>query len=210
MSEIHDDNAIATYFDQCAGAGLMYQFEPAEQVKLNAFLSEWDIAPGQRVLEPGCGSGRLTQALAKATGPSGEVYACDLSPAMIQLARERGMPGHVHLACGSTRHIARDGAWFDRIICLNVFPHILDKSGALTEFARVMKPSGRLWINHFRGRDDLNHFHQHAAAEVSSHQLPCAHTMRTLLDEAGFELLDLRDQAESYSLQARPRTSPDL
>ncbi|KDQ07406.1 hypothetical protein BOTBODRAFT_38816 [Botryobasidium botryosum FD-172 SS1] len=40
-------------------------------------VSEWDIAPGSRVLEVGCGQGDTTAILATAVGPAGHVTALD-------------------------------------------------------------------------------------------------------------------------------------
>jgi demethylmenaquinone methyltransferase/2-methoxy-6-polyprenyl-1,4-benzoquinol methylase len=202
MHADQDDHEIGAFFDRCARKRLMYEFEPDEQEKLKRFLEVWDVRPGQRILEPGCGNGRLTRVLAEATCPDGEVYATDLSPAMLALARERGLPAHVHLVCGSAVMIEREDQWFDRVICLNVFPHLSDKLGALKEFARVLKPDGSLWVNHFEGRDNLNRFHHEAAPEVSQHVLPCPHTMRRMAQEAGFEVVEFVDQGEVYSVKA--------
>jgi len=203
MSAANTDKDIGDFFDRCADKRLMYEFEPEEQEKLKWFFVNWNIRPGQRVLEPGCGSGRLTQLLAETVGPKGEVYACDLSTAMIRLARERRLPPYVHFVEMSTLSIERSDGWFDAVICLNVFPHIMDKSAALTEFARVLKPAGAIWINHFQGREGINRFHHDAAPEVSNHTLPCPHTMRRLLEEGGFELLEVTDNSDAYSLRAR-------
>ena len=68
----------------------------------------------------------------------------------------------------------------------------------LREFARLLKADGQLWINHFEGRESLNHFHHHAASEVADHMLPCPYTMRRLMEENGFELQDLVDRADAY------------
>ena len=45
-----------------------------------AIVSFWAIAPGSRVLEPGCGQGDTTIALAHAVGPSGHIDAVDPAP----------------------------------------------------------------------------------------------------------------------------------
>lgn len=202
MGHSHIDQGIAEFFDRCAHKRLMYEFEPTERETLRHFLELWAIKPGMRVLEPGCGSGRLTAVLAEAVGPEGEVVACDLSPEMIRLAEGRGLPSQVCLICGSATTIERAAGICDRIICLNVFPHFMDKAAVLHEFARLLRPDGQLWINHFEGRESLNHFHHHAAPEVSDHMLPCPFTMRRLLDENGFTLLDLVDRADAYWAKA--------
>lgn len=207
MHVAQDDQAIAAFFDECARKQLMYTFDTLEQARLERFLAQWDIRSGQRILEPGCGAGRLTQVLASATGPGGEVYANDLSPAMIQLARERALPSHVHFSCESVLHLECEDGRFDRIICLNVFPHFGDKAGVLCELARVLKPDGRLWVNHFKSRDELNQFHQQAAPELDGHVLPCRHAMCRLFADAGLDVEEILDGADGYSLEAVKRAS---
>ncbi|HOF41902.1 MAG TPA: class I SAM-dependent methyltransferase [Candidatus Hydrogenedentes bacterium] len=202
MGHSHGDQGIAEFFDHCARKRLMYEFEPVELETLQRFLEMWAIRPGMRVLEPGCGAGRLTAVLAEAVGPEGEVVAYDLSPEMVRLAEGRGLPAQVHLICGSASAIVNEPGGFDRVICLNVFPHFADQAAALRGFSRLLKPEGQLWINHFEGRESLNHFHHHAAPEVSDHTLPCPYTMRRLMEENGFELLDLVDQPDAYWAKA--------
>ena len=52
---------------------------------VGAILVEADVFPGARVLEAGTGSGSLTLALCRATGPEGRVVSYDAA---------RGVPGH--------------------------------------------------------------------------------------------------------------------
>jgi demethylmenaquinone methyltransferase/2-methoxy-6-polyprenyl-1,4-benzoquinol methylase len=203
-----DDRQLAEFFDRCARQRLMYEFEPVECEMLRQFMERWAIRPGMRVLEPGCGAGRLTAVLAEAVGSEGKVVACDLSPEMIRLVRERQLPRQAVLLNRSVAEISDAAGWFDRVICLNVFPHFLDQAGMLRVFARLLQPAGQLWINHFEGRDSLNHFHHHAAPEVERHQLPCPHTLRGLLEATGFELLELEDRADAYGVKAVKRASP--
>src|SRR5450432_3765500 len=47
------------------------------------------LAPGQRVIDIGCGSGSTTLALARVVGPGGEAVGIDIAPAMIAAARKR-------------------------------------------------------------------------------------------------------------------------
>jgi tRNA (adenine57-N1/adenine58-N1)-methyltransferase len=51
-------------------------------------LFRLNVAPGQRVIEAGTGSGGLTLALARALGPSGRVYSYEARPDMLRLAQK--------------------------------------------------------------------------------------------------------------------------
>ena len=52
-------------------------------------MDQLDLAPGQRVLDIGCGAGPTTLALAERVGHDGEVVGADISPAMLAAARQR-------------------------------------------------------------------------------------------------------------------------
>lgn len=50
-------------------------------------LAEMDLGPGSRVVEIGCGSGSMTQALARAVRPGGTVFSYDRREEFLELAR---------------------------------------------------------------------------------------------------------------------------
>lgn len=50
-------------------------------------LGELDLGPGSRVVELGCGSGSMTQALARAVRPGGRVFSYDRREDFLELAR---------------------------------------------------------------------------------------------------------------------------
>jgi SAM-dependent methyltransferase len=56
----------------------------------NAVLAAAAAAPGERVLDIGCGCGTTTLSLADAVGPGGHVTGLDVSEQMLGAARERG------------------------------------------------------------------------------------------------------------------------
>src|SRR5215208_5669631 len=47
------------------------------------------LRPGQRVLDAGCGTGVLLEALTRAVGPTGRVVGLDHNPAFLADARQR-------------------------------------------------------------------------------------------------------------------------
>jgi ubiquinone/menaquinone biosynthesis C-methylase UbiE len=48
-----------------------------------------ELAPGERVVDIGCGRGAVTFAAARAVGPTGTVTALDIAPTMVELTRRR-------------------------------------------------------------------------------------------------------------------------
>lgn len=95
-----------------------------------------------RVLEIGCGIGRMTKHLAEVFG---EVYGTDVSDEMIRQARERlaGFP-NVHLLETNGRDLATlPDQYFDFAFSAYVFQHIAKKSIVLSnirEAYRVLRP----------------------------------------------------------------------
>jgi len=204
------EEEVSCYFDECAADGIFDTFSSEEKVKINMLLEQWDIQPGQRILEPGCGSGRLTELLAQAVGDGSEVFACDLSEEMIRIAKKRILPGNVTFHHGSVNEVPLDDGLFDKVICFQVFPHFLDPVRALAEIARLLKPGGDLWINHLKSRKVINNFHKNASGVVISHQIPPSEKMSRLLKDADFVKIWVEeDSPHGYSAYARKKKIRD-
>lgn len=198
-----NDSEIGAFFDECARNSVFESFAPGDEEKLAELFKRWDISPGMRIVEPGCGAGRLTERLAAAVGNNGFVYAFDLSGEMIRRARARNLPGCVRFACGSVEAIPVEDSSFDSAVCFNVFPHFSDSKAALDELHRVLKPGGQLRINHFRSRASLNEMHRNASQVIIAHEMPDTAEMKHLLETHGFTATELLDSAETgYNLHA--------
>ena len=103
------------------------------------------IERGGRVLDVGCGTGRLARWIAEMVGPEGEVAGIDPLADRIAIARQDN--DGIRFEVGSAEDLGRfaDGS-FDRV-CLNaVFHWIEDKPRALAEVWRVLRPGGRVGI----------------------------------------------------------------
>ena len=123
-----------------------------------------DIWPGMKVLDAGCGPGRLTLPLAEAVGPQGEVMALDLQEGM--LARVRAKVQSAGLQNVSFLH-ARLGkgklpqSCFDRAVLVTVLGEIPDQAAALQEIHSALKPGGILSVTevifdpHFQRRETV-------------------------------------------------------
>jgi ubiquinone/menaquinone biosynthesis C-methylase UbiE len=122
------------------------------------------LVPGMRVLDAGCGPGRLTLPLAETVGPQGEVTALDLQDEM--LARVRGKVEtaglqnvkFIHASLGEGK---LPQAYFDRALLVTVFGEIPDRESALKEIYKSLKPDGVLSVTevifdpHFHRRETV-------------------------------------------------------
>lgn len=89
---------------------------------VGAILVEADVFPGSRVLEAGTGSGSLTMALCRATGPEGRVVSYELRPEFRERAVKNiesflgKLPSWLELRDGDLRAVASTGETFDRVV----------------------------------------------------------------------------------------------
>lgn len=96
---------------------------------------------GGRVLEVGCGTGLLTEALAAA---GARLTAIDVSGDLLRRAAARvAGVGGVQLARQNAYCTGFRGASFDAIVGISVLHH-LDLPLALAEFRRLLRPGGKL------------------------------------------------------------------
>lgn len=193
---------MGRFFDDCAEEGLMLGFTPEETEAVPDIVRLWNIRPGDRVLEPGCGAGRLTEVLARVVGPGGLVVACDLSEGMLSRAHLRNFPPHVEFRRCSVNHLIDGDSFFDKIICFQVFPHFIRPEKTLAEFHRVLKPGGDLWIAHLDRRAAVNARHRDASRMVNGHRIPGRAVMCRLFEGAGFAIVEIRDSVKGYRLHA--------
>jgi SAM-dependent methyltransferase len=105
---------------------------------------------GRRVLDVGCGTGVLAAALAERE--AARVWGIDAEPAMLDVARAR-VPAGVGLREGRAEALPFRDAWFERAV-LRLVIHLVDRTRALPELARVLAPGGRAAIATF----DPSHF----------------------------------------------------
>jgi ubiquinone/menaquinone biosynthesis C-methylase UbiE len=101
-------------------------------------------------LDVACGPGSVTRLLSERVGPTGRVTGADLSPAMLEIAREWGAPdegGPIDwVECAADALLVEDHV-FDVIVCQQGLQFFPDKPAALREMHRAARHGGRLGIS---------------------------------------------------------------
>jgi ubiquinone/menaquinone biosynthesis C-methylase UbiE len=109
------------------------------------------IEPGMRVVDVGCGPGRLTLPAARLVGEDGEVLAVDLQAPMLAIVEARAARAHLRNV-RTLQAAAGDGALpadrFDLALLVTVLGEVPSarRSEAVTEIAGALRPGGRLVV----------------------------------------------------------------
>ncbi|HET6315250.1 MAG TPA: class I SAM-dependent methyltransferase [Chloroflexota bacterium] len=111
------------------------------------------VAPGQRVLDVGCGTGYFARLLAEAVGATGHVVGIDAAPEMVEYATQhaRHIPS-CEFQVGTAEALAFPAAHFD-VVVSSLFMHHLPQplqSVAIAEMLRVLAPGGTLLVADMR------------------------------------------------------------
>jgi trans-aconitate 2-methyltransferase len=104
-------------------------------------LDRLELRGDERVLDAGCGTGRVTAALVERL-PRGEVVAVDGSPAMVAEARERLGPG-VEVFAADLLELALDEP-VDAILSTATFHWIADHDRLFERLYAALRPGGRI------------------------------------------------------------------
>lgn len=117
------------------------------------------IPSGSKVLDVGCGTGRLTVALHE---HGCDVVGSDVSDAMLDVIRQRHPDIAVRQADG--HRLPADDGEFDHVTSMDFMPHFPDWPELLAEQARCCAPGGTIVFN-FSNRE-----HRVLAEETAKHR----------------------------------------
>ena len=113
------------------------------------------VKAGEIIADIGAGSGYFALRLAKHVGPSGRVYAVDVSPDMIRhlntRARDAGLTNVSTILAPPDDPLLPQ--LVDRFLIVDVWHHIDDQPGYLAKMKKLLKPGGRVIMIDFHKRD---------------------------------------------------------
>jgi ubiquinone/menaquinone biosynthesis C-methylase UbiE len=121
---------------------------PWHHLLLAELQTDRDLA-GKHVLEIACGRGGLACRLARLSRPPARLVAADFSWTAVAkgqaFATERRLKS-IAWAVGDAQALAHADHSFHTVISCETIEHLPNPRAALAEFARVLKPGGRLFL----------------------------------------------------------------
>lgn len=117
--------------------------------RVNDIFHAMDVKPGAVVADVGAGDGFFTSRLATAVGPSGQVFAVDVSDAQLERLRRRLDPEahrNVTIIKGAPDDPRLPAGRLDAALIVNAYHEMPAHQAMLQSIRRALKPDGRLVI----------------------------------------------------------------
>ena len=108
------------------------------------------LKPGEVVLDLGSGGGIDCFLASRAVGPAGRVLGIDMTPEMVELARDNAKSmdvANVRFLLGELEELPLESGSVDVVISNCVLCLSSDKSAVFSEAFRVLKAGGRLYVS---------------------------------------------------------------
>ena len=124
--------------------------------ELDLMLKWLDVQPGQVVLDAACSAGLYARTLLERE-PTLTVHALDFSLPFLKKAKEYAERDNVTplLVYADVRDLPYKDASFDAVVCGGSLNEFTDLPQSLREFARVLKPGGKMWQMYVTKADAL-------------------------------------------------------
>ena len=129
-----------------------------DMAQLDALITALGLGVGSRVLELGCGNGRIAEYISDVTGA--QVYGVDSSSVGIRQANERAAAKRDRLAfhASDMAQAPLPAAAFDALAAIDSFYFVADLDGLLARLAVALRPGGQMavtWSSWAAGSTDL-------------------------------------------------------
>ena len=166
------------------------------------FIGWLEVTTSSRVLDIACGAGQPALRLVSRTGCS--VVGIDSSKEAIAraiaLAKQRGLSSKALFECADAgKQLAFDDCSLDAVVCIDALSHLADHPSVFAEWARILKPQGRVVFTD-----------QVLTGSISNHEVaarsPHGHFLLVLdgydakeLEKAGFEIVRHVDITSTFA-----------
>jgi len=189
------------FFDRLA-AEWDLQFCAEDLERLGHLVDTLDIHPGMDILDLGCGTGILFDMLRRKVGPRGLITGVDFSLKMAQTAHRNFPFKNVTVVDADIASLPLRDSTYDMGVSFAAFPHFANKTKALSEIDRVLKPGAKFYIIHLVSSDELAEMHGRVGGVVEHDELPSAARLREMFAATNFRDVRIEDHPGLYLASA--------
>jgi SAM-dependent methyltransferase len=170
----------------------------ADLAQLDALVGATNLCQGQRVLDLGCGDGRITEYLSDQTGA--HLTGLDYIPEAIRLARERTAAKADRLAfvVGDLNALNLPAGEFDIILSIDTIYFSEDDARAIDQLAAALRPGGRMAFLYSYGWEPPASPEEFDAATLAPARTPLGEALRA--NGLGFRTQDLEPRFRAEGL----------
>ena len=200
MSKPHNTPETRREFFNMAAPTWDKSFYTTKQTNfLTELVPKFGLKKDQNVLDIGTGTGILISFLLKVVGPKGHVTAVDFAEKMVEICKTKYANNpNLTVMVQDAENLQFPNESFDAVTCFGLFPHLENKESALNQINRVLKPGGTLIIAHALSSKEIKSHHRNAAPSVAHDVLPTAQEVCKMLNQAGFENVEITDKPGCY------------
>lgn len=228
MPLVNDSNLIKTQYANPDKLDIRIALHQKYSLNKEPFgdwiLSHYQLKPGMKVLELGCGTGNMWHDAARWLPDTASLILTDFSDGMLETARATvPLQPNISFRQVDIQQIPYEDDTFDVVIANMMLYHVPDLAKGLSEVARVLKPEGRFfcatvgekgvadWLSQVLGCADGNKY-PFSLQNGASHLQPHFDHVEMCVREDGLLVTDVDDLTEyvlsmaSFSgLRQRPR-----
>lgn len=135
-------------FDESTARQLEVLYRARDVVRRRQLVRDaLGVAPGERIMDVGCGPGFYVAELLEQVGSDGSVVGIDNSPPMLAVAAHRS-EGHDNVAFheAEATSLPVEDASFDAVLSVQVLEYVPNVPAALAEMRRALRAGGRLVV----------------------------------------------------------------
>jgi ubiquinone/menaquinone biosynthesis C-methylase UbiE len=154
MNDVEDTGSASSKVRRKWQSGWSYYIKTSKRHSSSAmttadnFIKMARVSKGSRILDLGCGHGRITELLVEKV-PSLDLVGVDMTRPLLDnfVVRSGSNESKIELICADITELPLDDDSFDAVVSSRVFQYLPDPLLGVREAVRVLKPNGLVVIS---------------------------------------------------------------